>query len=130
MKTHTAHTANTYREQLEREASALDAEGRRLNNEADKLTSADAIELRRMASRIGSKAEDAKLKLALLPDTHTPSNTKPSDGMQSARKNKLKPGNYWAAVWPNGRQLWGDTVRRNVERAAKGTNARIVQLPR
>ena len=54
-------------------------------------------------------------------------NTKPTGGARPAR---LKPGHYWAALWPNGRQLWGDTVRRNVERASKGTSARIVQLPK
>lgn len=53
--------------------------------------------------------------------------TKPTGGTRPAR---LKPGHYWAALWPNGRQLWGDTVRRNVERASRGTGCRIVQLPK
>lgn len=43
-------------------------------------------------------------------------------------RNKIKPGHYWAAIWPDGRQLWGSTVRREVERAARGTSAKIVQL--
>jgi len=52
--------------------------------------------------------------------------TKSNPSKPSAR---LKPGYYWAAIWPNGRQLCGDTVKRNVERAARGTGLRIVQLP-
>jgi len=35
-------------------------------------------------------------------------------------KEKLKPGHYWAAIDHHGKQVWGDTVRRNVERAAGG----------
>ena len=46
------------------------------------------------------------------------------------KKRRLKRGNYWAAVWPNGRQLWGSTVRREVERVAKGTGAKIIQKPK
>ena len=57
----------------------------------------------------------------------TTTNTKPTGDTRPAR---LKPGHYWAALWPNGRQLWGDTVRRNVERACRGTGCRIVQLPK
>lgn len=45
-------------------------------------------------------------------------------------KNRLKPGNYWAAIWPNGKQLWGSTVRRECVRASKGTSARVVQRPK
>lgn len=56
----------TYAAKLYRDATAFDAEACRLNAEADKLPARDAIELRRMASCIGSKAEDAKLKLALV----------------------------------------------------------------
>jgi hypothetical protein len=52
--------------------------------------------------------------------------TKSNPSKPSAR---LKPGYYWAAIWPNGRQLWGDTVKRNVERAARGTCLKIVQIP-
>jgi hypothetical protein len=55
-----------------------------------------------------------------------PTTPKPAGGTRPAR---LKPGHYWAAIWPNGRQLWGDTVKRNVERAARGTGLRIVQIP-
>jgi hypothetical protein len=39
--------------------------------------------------------------------------------MENTQK-KLPRGSYWAAVDNRGRQVWGDTVRRNVERAAKG----------
>jgi len=35
-------------------------------------------------------------------------------------QKKLPRGSYWAAVDNRGRQVWGDTVKRNVERAAKG----------
>lgn len=45
------------------------------------------------------------------------------------KRNKLKPGHYWAAVDNRGKQIAGDTVRRNVVRAAKGL-FRIVQLPK
>jgi hypothetical protein len=55
-----------------------------------------------------------------------PTTPKPAGGTRPAR---LKPGHYWAAIWPNGRQLWGDTVKRNVERAARGTGLKIVQIP-
>lgn len=45
------------------------------------------------------------------------------------KRNKLKPGHYWAAVDNRGRQVAGDTGRRNVERASKGM-FKIVQLPK
>jgi len=35
-------------------------------------------------------------------------------------QKKLPRGFYWAAIDNRGRQVWGDTVKRNVERAAKG----------
>ena len=35
-------------------------------------------------------------------------------------QKKLPRGYYWAAIDNRGRQVWGDTVRRKVERAAKG----------
>lgn len=43
------------------------------------------------------------------------------------KRNKLKPGHYWAAIDNRGRQVAGDAVRRNVERAAKGM-FKIVQI--
>ena len=48
----------------------------------------------------------------------------------SKRQKRCSRGYYWAAIWPDGRQLWGSTVRREVERAARGTRASIVQLPK
>lgn len=35
-------------------------------------------------------------------------------------QKKLPRGFYWAAVDNRGREVWADSVRRNVERAAKG----------
>lgn len=39
---------------------------------------------------------------------------------------RLPKGHHYAAIWPNGRQLWADPVKRNVVRAAHGTSAHIV----
>jgi hypothetical protein len=39
--------------------------------------------------------------------------------MKNTQK-KLPRGFYWAAVDNRGRQVWGDTVKRKVVRAAKG----------
>ena len=36
------------------------------------------------------------------------------------KNKKLPRGFYWAAIDNRGRQVWADTVKRNVERAAKG----------
>lgn len=39
--------------------------------------------------------------------------------MKNTQK-KLPRGFYWAAVDNRGREVWADSVKRNVERAAKG----------
>ena len=44
-------------------------------------------------------------------------------------RTRIRKGYYWAAIWPNGRQLWGASTRREVERAARGTGCRIIQRP-
>ena len=46
--------------------------------------------------------------------------------MKNTQK-KLPRGSYWSAVDNRGRQIWGDTVKRHVERATKGL-FRIVAL--